>query len=159
MSATQKNHKAAPVDTSLYDRDFVGWVDQTALALRNRDYAQIDMEHLIEEVESMGRQQQSELTNRLAILLAHLLKWQAQPLQRIVSGRSWSLTIKEQRRQIQRLMDENPSLKPYIPKAMENAYGDAIILASRETSIDETEFSEQCPFSFEQAMQSNWMPG
>ncbi len=66
-------------------------------------------------------QQRAELTNRLAQLSAHLLKWEAQPAQRPTQGRSLRLTIAEQRRQIDRLMRKNPSLKP-VPEAMADAW-------------------------------------
>ena len=82
---------------SLYEADFAAWAQQQADALRERRFDGLDYDNLIEEIESMGRQQRSELVNRLAVLLAHLLKWQLRPEARPAHGRSWRLTIKEQR--------------------------------------------------------------
>jgi hypothetical protein len=63
----------------LYERDFFAWANQQASLLRAGQFAQADVEHIAEEIESMGRSEKRELLSRLAILLMHLLKWQAQP--------------------------------------------------------------------------------
>lgn len=144
--------------TSLYDTDFVGWTQVQAEALRARRLDRLDVDNLIEEIESMGKQQQAELTNRLAVLLAHLLKWQHQPDERPLHGRSWQLTVKEQRLQIARHMRKNPSLKPFVPEAMDDAYREAAVIAARESALPESAFPARCPYSFDQATAFDWMP-
>lgn len=143
---------------SLYDTDFVGWARQQAEALRARRVDRLDYDNLIEEVESMGKQQQAELVNRLAVLLAHLLKWRYQVAQRGMHGRSWRLTVKEQRRQVARLIAKNPSLRPFVPEAMSQAYGDAVLIAARESNIAEDQLPADCPWSFEEAAEGDSMP-
>jgi hypothetical protein len=103
-----------PNQSLLYDRDFHQWTQVMVEALRSRDWAGVDVENLIEEVESLGQQQRQELRNRLGILLGHLLKWQFQPTLR---SKSWRLTLREQRAQIRFLLKDNPSLKPYLEEA------------------------------------------
>jgi len=115
---------------TLYDADFYAWAEQQATLLRSGQLAQADIEHIAEEIESMGRREKRELLSRLAILLMHLLKWQAQPMLR---GNSWRATIKVQRRDIARDLADNPSLKPKLPELLADAYGDATLLASRDT--------------------------
>jgi hypothetical protein len=85
----------------------------------------------------------------LGILLAHLLKWQYQPERR---SRSWEATIKEQRRRIERVLRKNPGLKSYLDEAFENAYGDARLIAVRETGLEENTFPEDCPWTLEQTL-------
>lgn len=152
MSATEH------IDKQLYEQDFVGWVNETAQALRNHQFEKLDLEHLIEEVESMGRQEQSELTDRLAQLLAHLLKWQFQPIAHDHHGHSWKNSIVEQRYQIVRLIKKNPSLKPFIDEAYTDAWELGRIFASRETTYNLEIFPEQPTFNYEQAMQEDWLP-
>lgn len=142
----------------LYDTDFYAWTQQQADVLRRRDLRALDVDNVIEEIESMGKQQQAELTNRLAQLLAHLLKWEAQPAARPTQGRSWRLTIAEQRRQIDRLMRKNPSLKPYVPEAMADAWGDARLIAAREAGIAEESLPDNCPFTWDEATDAGWLP-
>ncbi|MGH8654156.1 MAG: DUF29 domain-containing protein, partial [Gammaproteobacteria bacterium] len=91
--------------SSLHNVDFYAWTEQQANLLKSGKLADVDLEYLIEELNSMGASERRELINRLAVLSAHLLKWQYQPSFR---GRSWQITIKEQRRQLQRLLNDNP---------------------------------------------------
>ncbi len=146
-----------PVAT-LYDTDFHAWTQEQADLLRRREWRGLDIAHLSEEIESMGNQQQAELTNRLAVLLAHLYKWQAQPDERPMHGRSWRLTIAEQRRQIDRLMSKNPSLAPYAAEAMRDAWGDARLIVARETRLDEEAIPVESPFDWRGARSADWMP-
>lgn len=144
--------------TSLYEADFAAWAQQQVDALRERRLDRLDYDNLIEEIESIGRQQRAELVNRLAVLLAHLLKWQHRPEARGDHGRSWRLTLQEQRVQAEDLIQDNPSLKLFIPEAMARAYRRAVVIAAREADIAEQEFAAACPYTFEQAAAPDWMP-
>lgn len=102
----------------------------------------MDASNLALEIESLGRQERRELENRLGILLGHLLKWEFQSDKR---SKSWFATIREQRRQILKLLEQSPSWKPYLPEALQDAYQDGLDLAVRETSLGYKDFPEQCP--------------
>ncbi len=109
---------------SLYDQDFALWIDDTVAKLKARKFEQIDLENLIEEMQSLGRSDKRELKNRLAVLLAHLLK-------RIYVGstydnRGWMNTIVEQRRQLRFLLEESPSLKGYFLKVFSEMHCEAL---------------------------------
>ncbi len=101
----------------------------------------------------MGGSKERELETRLGVLLAHLLKWQYQPDRR---GRSWQLTVKEQRRRVERLLKKNPSLKPRFIAIVADAYGDARIIAAREIDCDDAIFPDDCPFTIEQITSDYW---
>jgi Domain of unknown function DUF29 len=77
---------SSPPMTSLYDRDFYAWTETMAEALRSNNWSALDLEHLVEEMESLGRREQQELGNRLAILLGYLLKWQYQSPNAVTVG-------------------------------------------------------------------------
>ncbi|WP_077728523.1 MULTISPECIES: DUF29 domain-containing protein [Methylocaldum] len=139
----------------LYARDFYAWTQQSARLIREGRFGELDLEHLAEEIESMGASERRELINRLGLLLAHLLKWHYQPLYR---GKSWELTIKEQRRRLKRLLTDNPSLKPYAETVLSDAFGDAVLMAAKETGLDESSFPQSCPYSLEQALSSEFLP-
>jgi len=140
---------------TLYEADFYGWTQRQADRLRARDMANLDVENLIEEIESMGRSEKRELTSRLELLLMHLLKWQYQPNFR---SKSWQLTVKEQRRRVAEHLGENPSLKGMLTEAYEKAYGFAVLEAEHETGLDESVFPTRCPWTFEQAMDEGFWP-
>jgi len=140
----------------LYETDFYGWAQHQAGVLRAGDFASLDLGNLIEEIEDMGKSRQRELESRLEILLMHLLKWQFQPK---LIGSSWRSTIRVQRARLGKLLKENPSLKSRVPHVFEDAYTFVIQLAGAETGIDESTFPAQCPWTFEQVMDSDFWPG
>jgi hypothetical protein len=142
--------------SDLYDRDFYGWANEQAALLRAGNLSAADIEHIAEEIESMGRSEKRELTNRLAVLLAHLLKWQHQPGLR---GSSWRLSIENTRDELVRHMADNPSLKPHVGEAMADAYRRGRRTAAAETGFLDSTFPAACPWSFEQTMDEAFWPG
>lgn len=125
---------------SLYDRDYSLWLETTATLLRSKDFAGLDLENLIEEIEAMGRSEKRELYNRLIVLLLHLLKWDYQPSHR---SNSWLSTINKQRRQIIKLLEDSPSLKNYLQEHFGECYQIARKDASSETGLPLAHFLEQ----------------
>ena len=141
---------------SLYEQDFYAWANEQAALLRAGQLSAADIEHIAEEIESMGKTEKRELVSRLAVLLSHLLKWQFQPVRR---GASWQATIRIQRRDLARHLLDNPSLKSHRGPAIEDAYGNAVIDASAETGLPEATFPPACPWSFEQIIDADFWPG
>ena len=137
----------------LYESDFYHWTVDQVQSLRLGKLDNLDLKNLAEEIESLGNQQRSELENRLAILLGHILKWDLQPDLR---GKSWRSTIREQRRQIQKLIIKNPSLKPYLEEAMAEGYESALDLVVRETPLDYKDLPQVCPYTITQVFDANF---
>jgi Domain of unknown function DUF29 len=140
---------------SLYDRDFVGWTEQIAAALRQGDWAALDVENLIEEVEALGKSDRRAIKSRLEVLLMHLLKWQFQPEQR---SRSWLATILEQRLRIADILADSPSLKNYLPTVLEAAYASARQLAAIETGLTVEQFPVACEYTIGQILDAAYLP-
>jgi hypothetical protein len=138
-----------------HDEDFYGWAMSEASLLRQHKWSELDIEHLAEELESMGASEKRELISRLAQLLMHLLKWHFQPALR---AKSWEITLREQRRAAGRLIKENPSFKAKINDCTRDAYEDAIDMAIKETGLDEKAFPTECPYTFEQMMDDGFYP-
>ncbi|MEG3906783.1 DUF29 domain-containing protein [Microcoleus sp. w2-18bC1] len=141
---------------SLYETDFYAWTQEQAKLLRKCQWSQLDLPNLIEEIESLGKQERQELRNRLSILLGHLLKWQYHPQQR---SRSWQSTIRVQRRDTQRLIHDNPSLKPYLQEAFQEAYQNGRDLAVGETDLPLKTFPQNCLYSLEEILDFHFYPG
>lgn len=133
--------------TIRHEQDFYLWTQQQSNALKAGNLADIDMQHLAEEIESMGSSEKRELGNRLSVLLAHLLKWQYQPVRR---GNSWRLTIQNQRDDIQDLLEDSPSLKQEMRNRLEKAYIRARRMASLEIGLAENAFPKECPFALDE---------
>lgn len=135
--------------TTLYDTDFYTWTAQTVHLLKERRFSELDLENLIEEIEDLGRSEYRALGSRLEVVLTHLLKVRYQPE---MHTKSWDLTIQEQRLRIQRLLRDNPGLKPKLPQVWEDAWEPALIEAQKETGLDATAFPQENPFTLDEAI-------
>ena len=140
---------------NLYDQDFFAWTQEQAKFIKEKSFDKLDLIHLFEEVESMGNQNKTELRNRLSILLMHLLKWKYQPE---FKGKSWFLTIVQQRSDISDLISDNPSLKHFLPLIFEKAYLKAVTFASAETGIKKNAFPKESEWDIEQVLDEEFYP-
>jgi hypothetical protein len=141
---------------SLYETDFYAWTVKQSQSLKDSDFKNLDLINLAEEIESLGKQQRQELENRLAILLGHFLKWDYQPEKR---SKSWKATIREQRRTLQKLIRQNPSLKSYIEDAIADAYESGLDLVVRETPLDYPDLPKHCPYTQAEIFDVNFPNG
>lgn len=138
-----------------YEKDFYAWTIHNAELIRQGKFSEMDIEHVAEEIESMGRSDKRALMSRLSILIVHLLKWKYQPVRR---GNSWRLTIKEQRIKLMRLLDESPSLRHELELKIHEAYEDALVTAAKQTGLSETSFPTVCPFNFSECVNDKFFP-
>lgn len=141
---------------SLYESDFYAWTLEQAALLRSHQWTQIDLSNLIEEIESLGKQQRQELRNQLSILIGHLLKWEYQPQHR---SRSWLATLRVQRLDISELLADNPSLKPYLEEALQTIYLKSLALAVSETNLPDRTFPKSCPYGLPDILSDRFYPG
>lgn len=149
----------------LYQTDYYAWTKTQAALLRNEDYADLDRDHLIEEIESMGASEERELENRLIVLLHHLLKLSCLPESRPrePAGRGWRLTVTEQRQQLRRHLKKNPSLRPLLPVTVLDLYDDARVLAFADLAIDNLALTDDalpvhCPWTPDQILDATFYP-
>lgn len=141
-----------PID---YETDFCHWALHNAQLLREGKFSELDVKHLIEELEDMGNNRQ-ELASRFMVLIGHLLKWEYQPNHR---SNSWESSINEQRLQINWLIQDKPSLKPSLLKAITKAYPHAVKLAVKDTKLPKGQFPPECPYTMEQLLDEDFYPG
>lgn len=156
MQTPQTGQTPGTLRQNLYDTDFYAWIQEQAKLLRHQEWSQLDLLNLIEEIESLGKQQRAELRNRLKVLIGHLLKWEYQAERR---SRSWLMTIRVQRRDPQELLEENPSLKRYLEEALQKIYDSSRDLATGETNLPLKTFPENCPYTLEEIFRDGFYPG
>jgi len=149
--------------TEMYDSDFHAWIQQHIELLKQKRFSDIDIDILIDELESMAKRDKRELASHFAVLIAHLLKWQFQLKQlteqwQTYKGSSWRGSITEQRLKIAKQLQESPSLKNYLAEAIENAYFDAVKIALRETQLPSSTFPVECPYTIEQLLDEDFYP-
>jgi Domain of unknown function DUF29 len=138
-----------------YLTDFKSWIDQTTQLLRDRRWQDIDVAHLIEEIQDLGKSEQRAIASQLARLLLHLLKWQYQPQRR---SDSWLDSITDARTQIELAIEDSPSLKNYPAVQLKESYKRARRQAVKQTSMQASTFPEECPYALAQVLDEGWLP-
>lgn len=155
MKTTKKTVRLTPQKLSVqaptsakenleYDKDFFKWASNQAKFLKKGDFLKLDIDNLIEEIESLGRSEKRTLESYLTILLMHKLKVKYQPG---MHTNSWDLSMKEANFKAQTTLEENPSLKHKLKEITKKAYFSARIKAALETELPEKTFPEECPWS------------
>jgi hypothetical protein len=142
--------------TALYETDFYGWSLHQAALLRNEEYAELDIENLVEEIEAMARRDRRELGRRLMRILEHLLKLLYEPGSR-ASGK-WRRSVLTQRLELQHFFETNYALRAQIDDFVEVAYLDARQLAASGLGCLVDDLPKQCPWSVEQILDVKWLP-
>jgi hypothetical protein len=138
-----------------YQTDFQHWIEEQAALLKSSQFERLDINNLVEELESMGARDRRELINRLAVLLAHLLKWEYQTERRCAS---WRLTINEQRRQLALILEDSPSLYARMPEFLARAYRNGQRAALDETGFLRSPFPIVCPFDLNRILDEQFWP-
>jgi hypothetical protein len=149
--------------SELYDKNYTAWARRMAELLKAGEFSRLDVGHLVEELEDMGKSEQRELESRLRVLLSHLLKWQFQYRQlserwKDFDGRSWRNTIENQRTEIQINLRKYPGVKKFLPDTIMEAYEDAKELARKETRLPIETFPQSCPYSQAQILEDDFYP-
>ena len=159
---------------NLYSTDYNRWVQKQKEYLINRQFDQLDLENLIEEVEDMGKHEPRSVESHLVILLLHLLKYQYQTyiinpnLYEPVEFKSWYESMDNARREIDKLLCGSPSLKSRLDAIMTQAYQDAKDRAIKQMNryikqehlrLTDTSFPGSCLWTFDQIMEDDWLPG
>jgi hypothetical protein len=125
----------------LYDRDFALWIEETVKQLKSGDLSQVDLENLIEEVESLGRRDKRELKNRLITLFEHALKRCCLPLSDCYRG--WEVTIKRCQSNLKDILKDSPSLCNFLVDIYDECYQEAV--ENMQIEYDAI-FPDICPF-------------
>lgn len=138
-----------------YTTDFNLWIQRTTHLLRERRWHEIDLEHLIEEIEDLGKSERRGIASQLTRLLLHLLKWQYQPQRR---SDSWLDSITDARTQIELAIKDSPTLRGYAIEQLKQSYQQAHSKAAKQTGIPLSVFPEECPYLLELVLEDDWLP-
>jgi hypothetical protein len=153
MSGTLR--KPRRTTTDLYAIDFYRWTQDQAQSLSDRRGRALDAINLIDEVESLGRSQRAAIESHLRVLIVHLLRFLVQPER---ATPSWRRTLRNQRREIARLLARSPSLRGYPAEVLAETYDDAARGAAQETNLDRGRFPADLPFTLEEILDPDFEP-
>jgi regulator of protease activity HflC (stomatin/prohibitin superfamily) len=147
----------------LYKNDFHAWTRDQAQALRRlaaeRWNGPLDLEHLAEEVESLGSEQQWALESQLERVIEHLLKLEhssnADP------RRQWMISVVDARGEIERRMtatipnEVEPSLSKRYRRGRRKA---DLALAAQGEKEAARALPSDCPYRFDDLIADEWWP-
>ena len=128
---------------NLYDQDFALWIEKTVKQLKSGDLSQVDLENLIEEVESLGKSQRKAVDNFLTRLLEHLLKRCYVVLPDCYRG--WEIEIRNFRKELKKEFKYSPSLQRFMIEILEECYREA--LEAVKEDYPDSNFPDVCPFA------------
>lgn len=131
------------------DSDFAAWIYDQVAALKEGRFSDLDIDDLVDEVESLAKRDFKAFTSALRIILLHMLKWDFQPERR---GNSWRRSINAARKAAWAELASSPSFRSRIRDATDDAYGSARMIAADETGVFERNFPVECPYDWDEIM-------
>jgi Domain of unknown function DUF29 len=147
-----------PVEKELYEEDFYSWAKAQADLLRAGRYSDLDLEHLIEEVDDLGESLKRSVRSRIRTIIEHLLKLEHSPARDPHTG--WVETVMTQR------SDLEDELTPSIRREVEPALPDLYDRARRNVATSLRQHAENaaadalpktCPYALDQ-ITGDWLP-
>jgi len=152
------------MNNQLYEQDFNLWRETIIEQIKKQHFHDVDWEHLLLELEDMGKSEKRSFLSNLIILIAHLLKLTVQADAPEMMKGSWYSSVTENRFRVKKDLEENPSFKNYLHEVIFIAYADARKLAIKESKNaklgvrkpDETEYPLDFPFTLEQLLDEDF---
>lgn len=146
-----KKLSVAPPKKSEYEKDFHKWLVLQSSLLKSHKFDKLDIENLVEEIESLGRSDRLSIKSALIVLLSHMLKLQFQP-EGQGNSKSWQASIRNSKNIILDLIEESPSLKKYPNEIFDICYERAIKEAQADTGLPAFVFPRKCPWKIEELL-------
>jgi hypothetical protein len=155
--ATKAKERHFPPKASLYERDFQAWAFEQARLVRDRRFAELDIVHLAEEIEDMGREQAHALRSAFTQALAHLTKLKYSPAGE--PRRHWEEELAAYREEIESRLETNPGLTSRIPELYVQAWRSARRIALASLTRDGvTDLPDECLFLIEEVRSFEFYP-
>jgi hypothetical protein len=138
-----------------FEDDFAAWLEHQITLMRERDFAHLDLPNLLDELELLVSSRKNALRGRLQVLIAHLLKYEFQPHHRSLS---WLRIILTQRNEIERLLEQSPSLAAAMAACAQAEYRRALRQAILETGLFTSAFAPTLPYPVDQLLDFEFLP-
>ena len=139
----------------LYEEDFYSWTKEQARFLKEKNLNKMDIDNLIEEIESLGKRDLRALESQIERLLKHLLKWKFQPKRK---SKSWKKSILESRFSAVRLMEDSPSLESKLKENYTKCFQRSVKSCVVETGLEKSIFPKENPWTLEEILDEDFWP-
>jgi hypothetical protein len=140
-----------------YEEDFAAWLDLQVAALRERRFADLDLDNLIEEVESIRRAEARSVEHHARVVIGQLLQLAHSTLSD--PRRSWKSTANSHRDELE--MRLTPTLRQELEAGLEKVYARGRQLAATGLETEGTDrnwLPRKCPYTLAQLLEENWFP-
>jgi len=125
----------------LYDEDFYAWSRQQAALLRDGRFVELDLEHLIEEVEDLGGALKRSVRSRIGTIIEHLLKLDYSGW--VEARNHWRAEVDAFRGSIERKI--TPRIRQQVETELDALYDRARRAAARSLHQREPDFVRRLP--------------
>ncbi|BAZ32471.1 hypothetical protein NIES4074_49770 [Cylindrospermum sp. NIES-4074] len=139
---------------SLYESNYLQWLEETIKCLKNRQLADIDYENLIEELEDLAKNEKRRVRSLLEQIIRHLLLYQYWDLEKPRNANHWAAEITSFRNQLNE--DLTANLHNHLDENFSIIYSHALDYVKAKTMLNN--LPEVCPYSLEQILDKNWLP-
>jgi Domain of unknown function DUF29 len=144
-------------DALMYEEDFYLWVGRQADLLRKGRFDDLDLAHLIEEVEDLGANLKAIAFSRTEQIIRHLLKLQYSSAAEL--RRLWRQSIRDERDQLE--LHLTTSLRNLIQSTLETRYARARRRATEDLNEHDErveDLAQDCPYTLDQILSHDWFP-
>jgi hypothetical protein len=137
----------------LYEIDDHLWLEKTIELLKEKNFEQLDLANLIEELESLSRKDKAKVSSLLEQIIRHLLLCQYWEQEKENNLYHWQAEIVGFRSQIERLLTTN--LSNHLELELDNIYQSALRFVNQKTAHT-VKFPDICPYSLEQLLDQDY---
>jgi hypothetical protein len=138
----------------LYQSDDYLWLQQTIELLKIKDFNNVDLDSLIEELESLARSEFNKVRSLSRQIIIHLLLLEYWEPEYELNYRHWQSEIIAFRDDLTHGL--TTTLKNKLIPELDSIYHVAVIFVIQKTGLSESIFPATCPYSFEQLLEDNW---
>ncbi len=140
----------------LYEVDDYLWLEETIKILKNKDWANLDLANLLEELEGLGKSDFNKARSLLRQIIVHLLLLEHWEPEYNRNFRHWKAEIIAFRDDLNNSL--TTTLKNKLNQELEKIYTVSRKLVIQKTGLAENLFSNDCPYSLEQLLDDDWHP-
>jgi hypothetical protein len=152
LTLTQNNLR------ELYEVDDYLWLEETVKLLKTKNWDNLDLENLIEELESLGKNNFNKVRSLLRQIIIHilLLEYWQQEYER--NYRHWKGEIIAFRDDLNNSLTTTLKNKLSLSQELETIYNVSKKFVIQKTGLHQKLFPDNCPYSLEQLLDDNWYP-
>jgi Domain of unknown function DUF29 len=140
----------------IYEIDGYLWLEETIKLLRKNRLEDLDLDNLIEELESLGKRDLNQVRSLLRQIIIHLLLLEYWQEEYERNYRHWQGEVTAFRANLSDSL--TTTLKNKLNEDLASIYQTGLKIVLQKTGLSKDTIPENCPYSFEQLLDDSWYP-